>query len=174
MYDAGFTYHSTDGSRGAKEIAARRVLADVVVEAYLPMLRRFPDLPFFVLPDPSPDSSRARTSSSSSSDPATKRPRQAQTSVLKKSSAASLPLTRYSPDTPPRVEGVSSATVLAQIGDQTLGVANPLRGAYLYRSHDSARTAPESTSSAALLVENHLGSVHIEDKPPVSDKEVRI
>lgn len=99
MYDAGSTHHSTDGSGGAKEAATRRVLADTVVEASVLVLRRFPDLPFVILPEPSSDSSRVRASSPTSSGPATKRPRQSQTSALKKTAAASLPSTRSSPET---------------------------------------------------------------------------
>lgn len=56
MYDAGFTFHSTDGPRGAKEAGARRVLADTVVETCLSLLRNFPDLSFVILPEPPPAS----------------------------------------------------------------------------------------------------------------------
>lgn len=49
LYDAGFTYHSTDSSRGSKEAAARRVLANTIIETYLPLLCRFPDIPFVML-----------------------------------------------------------------------------------------------------------------------------
>lgn len=100
-YNTGFTYLSTGGSRGAKEAAARRVLADGFVETCLSILRHFPDLQFVILPEPPPTSPalRTRESGPSSSGPAVKRSRQSQTPALKKNAAAPLPSTRGPQDT---------------------------------------------------------------------------
>lgn len=82
LYDAGFTYHSTDGSRGSTEAAAPQVLANATIRACLPLLCRFPDLRFVILPEPHPAplALRTRDSGLSSSGSATRRSRQWSTS----------------------------------------------------------------------------------------------
>lgn len=95
-------------------MTARRVLADTVVETCLRLLRRFPDLPFVVPPEPPPASQALWTPESSPSSPgsATKRSRQSQTSTLKKAAAASLPSTRRRQDMPSRVKGLDRPEVV--------------------------------------------------------------